>query len=95
MLIMGNYQRNQTISPKNIKERKAYLVGGGIASLSAAFYLLRDGHMNGENINIFENVKIDLSLAGNSLLAHKNVIRSEFDFEGFRCVMVLANGAML
>lgn len=56
---MGNYQRNQTIAPKDIKDRKAYLVGGGIASLSAAFYLIRDGHMAGENINIFEKLDIE------------------------------------
>ncbi|SFC47783.1 oleate hydratase [Clostridium uliginosum] len=56
---MGNYQRNNTIPQKNIKERKAYLVGGGIASLSAAFYLLRDGHMDGKNITIFEELNIE------------------------------------
>ncbi|MCC5911057.1 MAG: oleate hydratase [Clostridiaceae bacterium] len=66
---MGNYQRNQTIPPKDIKERKAYLVGGGIGSLSAAFYLIRDGHMDGKNITIFEKLDIEggsMDGAGNS-----------------------------
>lgn len=56
---MGNYQRNKTNIPEDIKDRKAYLVGGGIASLSAAFYLMRDGHMPGENITIFEKTNIE------------------------------------
>ncbi|MDQ0148336.1 oleate hydratase [Eubacterium multiforme] len=56
---MGNYQRNKTNVPKNIDDRKAYLVGGGIASLAAAFYLIRDGHMQGENITIFEKLNIE------------------------------------
>lgn len=34
--------------------RKAYLVGGGIASLASAAYLVRDGHFTGSNIFILE-----------------------------------------
>ncbi len=34
--------------------RKAYLIGGGIASLASAVFLIRDGLMPGENIHIFE-----------------------------------------
>lgn len=56
---MGNYQRNHTIPPCNIENRKAYLVGGGIASLAAAFYLIRDGHMDGKNINILEVLDVE------------------------------------
>lgn len=36
------------------KNKKAYLVGGGIVSLAAAAYLIRDGGFAGENITIFE-----------------------------------------
>ena len=35
-------------------ERKAYLVGGGIGSLAAAAFMIRDGGMDGEKITIFE-----------------------------------------
>ena len=46
---------------------KAYLVGGGIASLAAAAYLLRDGHVPGKNIHLLEESKIGGSLdAGGS-----------------------------
>ena len=37
----------------NVKP-KAYLVGGGIGSLAAAAFLIRDGGVPGENISIFE-----------------------------------------
>ena len=33
---------------------QAYLVGGGIASLAAAVYLIRDGRLPGKNIHVFE-----------------------------------------
>ncbi len=33
---------------------KAYIVGGGIASLASAAYLIREGHMAGGDIHIFE-----------------------------------------
>ena len=33
---------------------RAYLVGGGIGSLSAAAFMIRDGGLPGENITIFE-----------------------------------------
>ena len=32
----------------------AYLIGGGIASLAAAAFLIRDGNFKGHNIRIFE-----------------------------------------
>jgi oleate hydratase len=33
---------------------KAYLVGGGIGSLAAAAFMIRDGNLPGANITIFE-----------------------------------------
>jgi oleate hydratase len=42
-----------THTPNN-EHRKAYLVGGGIASLSAAVLLIRDGGFTGSNIYILE-----------------------------------------
>lgn len=39
------------------KSRKAYLIGSGIASLSAAAYLIREGGLQGSNITIFEELE--------------------------------------
>ena len=55
---MNNYQRINPIAPKNIDSRKAYLLGGGIGSLSAAAFLIRDAHMPGKNIHILEQLDI-------------------------------------
>ena len=38
--------------PRALKNRKAFIVGGGIAGLAAAVFLVDDAQMPGENINI-------------------------------------------
>ena len=59
----------------NSKKTKAYLVGGGIASLASAVYLIKDGHIPGKNITIFEKSKIvGGSLDGQSLSSEKGYI---------------------
>lgn len=60
---MNNYQRINPKAPENIEKRKAYLIGGGIGSLSAAAFLIRDAHMPGKNIHILEQ----LDVAGGSM----------------------------
>ncbi|MFA9462771.1 MAG: oleate hydratase [Velocimicrobium sp.] len=55
---MGNYQKINPIAPKNIKNRNAYLIGGGIGSLSSAAFLIRDGHMPGKKIHILEQLNV-------------------------------------
>ncbi|MCM0583092.1 oleate hydratase [Weissella diestrammenae] len=50
-------------APRNIGDKSAYIVGSGLAGLAAAVFLIRDGHMAGEKIHIFE----ELPLAGGSL----------------------------
>ena len=40
----------------------AYLVGGGTASSAAAVYLIRDGHLPGQNIHVLEETKLGGSL---------------------------------
>lgn len=54
---MDNYVNDVTGNvPQKITQRKAYLIGGGIASMAAAAYLIRDCHMPGENITIYEEL---------------------------------------
>lgn len=55
---MGNFQNINSLKPEGIENKKAYLIGGGIASLAAAEYLIRDGHMAGKNITILEETHI-------------------------------------
>lgn len=42
----------------NNEDRQVYFVGGGLASLAGALYLVRDCNFKGENIHIFEGMKI-------------------------------------
>lgn len=60
----GNYEAfARPKKPANVDKKSAYLVGSGLAALSAAAFLIRDGQMKGERIHILE----ELPLAGGSL----------------------------
>jgi len=51
----GNYEAfANPRKPANIETKSAILVGGGLASLAAAAFLVRDGHMAGDRITILE-----------------------------------------
>ena len=39
-------------------DTKAFLVGGGIGSLAAAAFMIRDGGVQGRNITIYETLPI-------------------------------------
>ena len=55
----GNYEAFiRPRKPQGVDEKSAYLIGGGIASLSAAGFLIRDGQMDGKRITIYEGSKI-------------------------------------
>ncbi len=55
----GNYEAfARPRKSAGIDEKSAYLVGSGLASLAAAAFLIRDGHMSGERITILEASKI-------------------------------------
>ena len=41
-------------TPKGIENKKAHIIGGGIAGLSAAVFLIDDASMPGTNITIYE-----------------------------------------
>ena len=49
--------------PEGIEKKRGYIIGGGIAGLAAAAFLVDDAQMPGENITIFEK----FSVVGGSL----------------------------
>ena len=57
--------------PEGVDKKSAYIVGTGLAGLSAAFYLLRDGQMKGEHIHLLEK----LDLAGGSCDGRKDITK--------------------
>ncbi|UHQ96047.1 oleate hydratase [Natrinema halophilum] len=50
--------RNDGSQQQDVADRDAYFVGGGIASLAGAAFLVRDGEMPGENVTILERVDV-------------------------------------
>ena len=60
--------------PKDVDKKSAYIIGTGLAGLSAAFYLVRDGKMKGEHIHLLEK----LDLAGGSCDGRKDITKGFF-----------------
>ena len=55
----GNYAAfAKARKPEGVENRRAYIVGGGLAGLSAAVFLIRDGQMPGENITVLEELPL-------------------------------------
>ncbi|WP_291246009.1 oleate hydratase [Fournierella sp.] len=55
----GNYEAfARPRTPKKAEGKSAWLVGGGLASLSAAAFLIRDGGIPGERIHILEEAPL-------------------------------------
>ena len=57
--------------PEGVDKKSAYIIGTGLAGLSAAFYLVRDGRMKGEHIHLLEK----LDLVGGSCDGRKDVTK--------------------
>ena len=51
----GNYEAFATPKkPEGVDHKSAYIIGSGLAALTAACYLVRDGQMKGEHVHVFE-----------------------------------------
>ncbi len=55
----GNYEAfARPEKPKGVDKKNAYIIGGGLAGLAAACFLVRDGQMPGSHIHILEAMDI-------------------------------------
>lgn len=55
----GNYEAfARPRKPAGVDEKTAWFVGAGLASLSGAAFLIRDGHMPGSKITVLERLKL-------------------------------------
>jgi len=55
----STYANHRPLPTEGVADRQAYIVGSGIAGLSAAFLLIRDGHMPAGNITFLEALDIE------------------------------------
>lgn len=85
----GNYEAfTDAKKPAGVDKKSAYIIGSGLAGLSAAVFLVRDAQMKGENIHILE----ELPVAGGSLDGAKRpnagfVVRGGREMENhFECL---------
>ncbi|MBA2915147.1 oleate hydratase [Lactobacillus crispatus] len=85
----GNYEAfADAKKPAGVDKKFAYIIGSGLAGLSAAVFLVRDAQMKGENIHILE----ELPVAGGSLDGAKRpnagfVVRGGREMENhFECL---------
>ena len=81
----------ESLSPDRTQV-KSYLVGGGIASLASAAYLIRDGGLLGENICVFEEAAIlggSLDGAGTSETGYSLRGGRMFTYEAYTCTFDL------
>ncbi len=55
----GNYETfANPRKPADVDNKSAYIIGGGLAGLAAAAFLIRDAKMDGKKIQIFEELKL-------------------------------------
>jgi oleate hydratase len=71
----GNYEAfSHPEHPVGAEKKHAYIVGTGLAGLSAAFYLVRDGGVPGKNVVLLEK----LDVAGGSCDGRKDINKGFF-----------------
>ena len=57
--VNGNYHSLvKSRKPKDIDDKKAYIVGTGLAALAAGGFLVKDAHMKAENITFLEQLEL-------------------------------------
>lgn len=55
----GNYEAfARPRKPEGVGSKSAYIIGTGLAALTAACYLVRDGQMSGDRVHVFEKDSI-------------------------------------
>lgn len=55
---MRNYDRINALPPERIAEKQAHIIGGGIAGLSAAAFLVTDAGLPADRVTIYESLPL-------------------------------------
>ena len=83
-LNVRNYDRINALPPERIAEKHAHIIGGGIAGLSAAAFLITDASMQANHVTIYETLPLmggSMDAAGNAKSGYTS--RGERELESF------------
>jgi oleate hydratase len=90
---MRNYDRINALPPDRIAEKSAHIVGGGIAGLSAAAFLVTDASMPADHVTIYETLPLmggSMDAAGNAKRGYTS--RGERELEAYmECLWYLCS----
>ena len=81
---MRNYDRINVLPPKGIENKSAHIIGGGIAGLAAAAFLVTDANMPPGNVIIYETLPVvggSMDAAGDA--QHGYTCRGERELEAY------------
>lgn len=90
---MRNYDRINALPPERIAEKHAHIVGGGIAGLAAAAFLVSDAGMPAENVTIYDSLPVmggSMDAGGNAKTGYTS--RGERELEPYmECLWYLCS----
>src|SRR5271165_3751485 len=90
---MRNYDRINAPPPDRIADKHAHIVGGGIAGLSAAAFLVTDASMPADQVTIYETLPLmggSMDAAGNPKSGYTS--RGERELEAYmECLWYLCS----
>jgi oleate hydratase len=55
---MRNYDRINALPPEGIEDKRAHIIGGGLAGLAAAAFLATDAHMPAGSVTVYETLPL-------------------------------------
>lgn len=90
---MKQFDNVRAHKPEGIEQRKAYIVGGGIAGLAAAVFLIDDCYVPGANITILDQLPVmGGSMDGAKIGEGRYTCRGERELEPYmECLWYLCN----
>jgi oleate hydratase len=81
---MRNYDKINALPPEGIEHKRAHVIGGGIAGLAAAVFLVDDAHMPAANVTIYEKLPVvGGSMDGAGDAEHGYICRGERELEAW------------
>lgn len=90
---MKQFDNVRAHKPEGIEDRKAYIIGGGVAGLAAAVFLIDDCYVPGKNVTIYDQLKVmGGSMDATKLEDGKYTCRGERELEPYmECFWYLGN----